>query len=59
MKIWMSNKPTTLRESIFENTFMKKRLLGILFGFNTSTCKFGKQMTKIWCGVILSKFVLP
>jgi len=43
----------------FSNTFTKRRQDGLLFGFDDSTYKVGRQITKNWCGSILSEVKVP
>lgn len=59
MKIWFNNRPAKLRQNVFENTFVKRRQDGLLFGFDNSTHKIGKQVTKNWCGSVLSEVKIP
>jgi len=55
MKIWFNGAPARLKSDAFTNTFTKRRHDGLLFGFDDSTFKVGKQITKNWCGSVLSE----
>jgi len=55
MKLWYQNRPLDLKQSIFTNTYTKTRFPGRLFGFDGSKLKIGKQVTKNWCGNMLSQ----
>jgi len=59
MKIWFNNDPEGLRSSAFVNTYTKMRTDGLLFGFDDSTYRVGKQITRNWCGSILSEVKVP
>jgi len=59
MKMWFSNRPHRLRTAAFVNTFTKRRGDGLLFGYDDSTHKIGRQMTKNWCGGILGAIRIP
>jgi len=59
MKIWSIGTPPRLRNKVFANTFTKSRKEGLLFGYDISTYKVGKQETKNWCGSILSEIKVP
>jgi len=55
MKIWFNNDAERLRSTAFVNTYTKRRRDGLLFGFDDSTYRIGKQMTRNWCGSVLSE----
>jgi len=59
MKIWFNGSPERLRQSAFVNTFTKCRQNGLLFGFDDSTYRIGKQITKNWIGSVLSEVKVP
>lgn len=59
MKMWFTNRPHRLRITAFVNTFTKRRSDGLLFGFDDSTHKIGRQVTKNWCGSILGEIKIP
>jgi len=59
MKMWQQNQPTELKQSIFSNTYTKTRYQGLLFGFDGSKFKIGKQTTKNWSGSVLSQIKVP
>jgi len=59
MKMWFTNRPHRLRITAFSNTFTKRRSDGLLFGFDDSTHRIGKQVTKNWCGGILEETRIP
>jgi len=59
MKIWFNNDPEGLRSSAFANTYTRRRREGLLYGFDDSTHKVGKQITRNWCGSVLSEVKVP
>jgi len=59
MKIWNNNAPANLRSSAVMNTFKKNCYEGLLFGFDHSSFKVGKQITKNWCSSVLAKIKVP
>jgi len=59
MKVWQQDQPLILKQSIFENTYTKTRFPGRLFGFDGSKLKVGRQVTKNWCGNLLSQIQVP
>lgn len=59
MNIWMSGNPTTLRDTAFQNTYTNERHVGLIYGFDASNTRIGKQITKNWCGAILSQIKVP
>jgi len=59
MKMWYSGLPNGLKTTAFSNTFTKSRYPGLLFGFDSSKTKVGRQMTKNWCGSVLSQIKVP
>jgi len=59
MKMWYQDQPSVLKQSIFTNTYTKTRYPGLLFGFDGSKLKIGKQTTKNWCGNMLSQIKVP
>jgi len=59
MKIWFNNNPERLRLTAFVNTYTKRRRADILFGFDDSTYKVGKQLTRNCCGSVLSEVKVP
>jgi len=59
MKIWNNNAPTSLRQSAFANTYLKDRYPGLIYGFDASKTRIGKQVTRNWCGSVLSEIKVP
>jgi len=59
MKIWFNTDSERLRSTAFVNTYTKRRRGGPLFGFDDSTYRVGKQMTRNWCGSVLSEVKVP
>jgi len=59
MKIWFNNAPERLRSEVFVNTYAKNRSEGLLFGFDNSNYKIGKQITKNWSGSVLAEVKVP
>jgi len=59
MKTWFNNDPERLRSTAFVNTYTKRRKDGLLFGFDDSTYKVGKQLTRNWCGSVLLEVKVP
>jgi len=59
MKIWFNNAPERLRSAVFVNTYAKNRSEGLLFGFDNSNYKVGKQITKNWSGSVLAEVKVP
>jgi len=59
MKVWQTGHPSSLRDSFFINTYTKSRSPGLLFGFDTSSHKVGRQLTSNWCGGVLSQINVP
>jgi len=55
MNIWMSVYPSTLKVMAFQNTYTNERHTGLIYGFDSSNTKIGKQITKNWCGAVLSQ----
>jgi len=51
--------PAILRAKVFANTYTKNCRIGLLFGFDDSDYKIGKQMTKNWCRSVLSEVEVP
>jgi len=41
------------------NTYAKSRSKGLLFGFDNSNYKVGKQITKNWSGSVLAEIKVP
>jgi len=58
MKIWQHGKPDGL-QSIFENTFRKSRFMGRLYGYDSSSTKIGRCITKNWIGSTLGMIKQP
>jgi len=50
IKVWLHGKPDGLRQTMFTNTFRKNRHVGRLFGYDSSTTKLGRCLTKNWIG---------
>jgi len=46
MSLWQNDDPTRLRDDAFVNTFTKVRGPELLFGFDNSKLKDGRQQTK-------------
>lgn len=59
MKLWITGYPANLRIKGFANTYTKNCRIGLLFGYDNSTYKIGKQMTKNWCESVLAVFKVP
>jgi len=59
IKMWQNNQPQDLKCSAFVNTYKKTRYPGLLFGFDSSNYKIGKQITSNWCGKVLSQIKVP
>jgi len=59
MKIWNSGVPARLHQSAFSNTYHKSRYQGLLFGYDSSVTKVGRQITKNWCRSVLSEVKIP
>jgi len=59
MKIWFSGRPLRLRVTAFSNTFTKRRRDGLLFGFDGSNHKIGRQDTRNWCASVLAEVKIP
>jgi len=59
MKVWQTGHPSILKDSFFINTYTKSRSPGLLFGFDTSSRKIGRQLTSNWCGGVLSQINVP
>jgi len=55
MKIWFNGDPERLRSSAFVNTYTKRRRDGLLFGYDDSTYRVGKQITRKWWAVYYQK----
>jgi len=51
--------PVGLRQEAFSNTYQKNRYQGLLFGYDSSVTKVGRQVTKNWCGSVLSEIKVP
>jgi len=58
IKIRLSGKPDGL-QSIFDNTFGKSRSVGRLFGYDNSSTKVGRCITKNWIGSTLGMIKQP
>jgi len=50
---------TKLRREVFENAYTKGRCPRLLFGFNNSQHKTGKQISSNLCGGVLSQVKVP
>jgi len=59
MKMWFNGTPVRLRSEAFCNTFTKRRMEGLLFGYDDSTYKVGKQITRNWCGSVVAEVKTP
>lgn len=59
MKMWYSGYPALLKLSAFSNTYTKARYPGLIYGFDSSKTKVGKQITKNWCGAVLEQIKVP
>jgi len=59
MKIWSTGTPIRLRSMAFANSYAKNRKEGLLFGYDSSAFKVGKQETKNWSGSVLSEIKVP
>jgi len=59
MKVWQTGHPSGLRETFFTNAYTKTRSPGLLFGFDTSNRKTGRQIMSNWCGDVLSQINVP
>jgi len=59
MKIRQTNSPVSQKLAAFVNTYNKSRYPGLIFGFDNSKLKIGRQMTKNWCGSVLSQIKVP
>lgn len=55
MKVWQTGQHSGLRETFFTNAYTKTRSPDLLFGFDTSIRKTGRQITSNWCGGVLSQ----
>jgi len=51
--------PTNWGQSFFKNSYTKNREAGMLFGFDNSTHKAGRQVTKNWRGSVLAEIKVP
>jgi len=59
MKFWFTGSPKKLKTTAFINTFMKSRKDSLLFGFDDSTHKVGRQISKNWRGSVLAEIKVP
>jgi len=59
MKIWNTGAPAGIRQTAFANIYTKNRYPGMLFGYDSSASKVGRQITKNWCGSVLSEVKTP
>jgi len=57
--MWFTSKPLRLKATAFSNTFTKRRREGLLFGFDASNHKIGRQETRNWCGSVLAEVKIP
>jgi len=48
-----------LVDQVFENTYTNDRHEGLLYGFDNSHTRIGRQITKNWCGAVLSQIKVP
>jgi len=55
MKIWFTGSPERLKTTGFINSCKD----GLLFGFDDSKHKAGRQISKNWCGGVLAKIKVP
>jgi len=55
MNIWMTCFSSSLKETAFQNTSTSERHHGLIYGFDISFSKIGRQITKNWCGGLLSQ----
>jgi len=55
----MSGSPDILKAMAFQNTYTNERHVGLLYGFDSSKSKIGRQITKNWCGAVLSQIKVP
>jgi len=59
MKVWQRGLPAELKESAFINTYKKTRSPGLVFGYDTSKRKAGRQITGNWCGGSVIQIKVP
>jgi len=59
MRMQFSGYPVKLKADTFSNTFVKSRYPGLLFGYDSSKTKVGKQMTRNLCAGVLSQIKVP
>jgi len=59
LKIWNSGVPVGLRKAAFANTYQQNKYQGLLFGYDSSVTKIGRQITKNWCGNVLAEVKTP
>lgn len=59
MNTWMSGSPLSLNWKVFQNTYTNDRHQGLLYGFDSTRTKIGRQITKNWCGSVLSQIKVP
>jgi len=55
----MSGSPVSLKDMAFQNTYTNERHAGLIYGFDSSNTKIGRQITKNWCGAVLSQIKVP
>jgi len=59
MNLWQNNFPISLKDEAFLNTFKKARFPRLIFGFDSSKLKVGRQQTKNWHESVLSQLKVP
>jgi len=59
MKIWYTNTPAPLYESIFKNSFTETRKQGRLFSYDSSKTRIGKNLTRNIIGPIMAEIQVP
>jgi len=55
MNLWQNNCPVILKQEAFANTLRKTIFPGLLFGFDSSKLKIGRQQTKNLSGSVPSQ----
>jgi len=59
IKIWQTQMPHRVYEEIFKNTYTIARKPGLLFGYDNSKSRSGRQITKNWLGQALGQIKYP